>query len=422
MSDIPSEMFREILRRVPVEDLFMYRSVCKSWRRIIDDPTFAKLHIRRGVGGDWFLHRNNTGKVFLLPLKEMVFKKSFYVEWVRATNVKTLVGRGVPRMPDFPVPCCNGLILISTCKNNLTWRIWNPFTGESLELGRCDEFADLKCGNFDYPYSGIGYDEDNDDYKVVRIVEFRTYIYSVNSREWRRIDDFPDSPSGNWNGVFAYGALHWFARSRDRNDILECVVALDLITEKYRKIPLALEITEVYGPCLELDALNGFLFLSCSAWRGRFVAWMSNDYGRENIWMKMISFDDRNHIRPMAYLKSKERVLLRYGSDVFSWYDIRKRCSERLVMEVNTRVDDFDDYREYLYDTFSSQVLPASLIRLKRSGGADESVALEATSKRKRKRCILERLPLKLVFGDPDKWEDDYMENWMDDDCNSDSD
>lgn len=68
-------------------------------------------------------------------------------------------------------------------------------------------------------YSGIGYDHVCDDYKVVRIVSPRTFICSVNSSTWRRIEDFPhdfNGPPRSYRfvgphthfGAFANGALH----------------------------------------------------------------------------------------------------------------------------------------------------------------------------------------------------------------------
>lgn len=43
MSVIPIELFREILARVHVEDLFRFRCVSKSWMTMIDDPAFIDL-------------------------------------------------------------------------------------------------------------------------------------------------------------------------------------------------------------------------------------------------------------------------------------------------------------------------------------------------------------------------------------------
>ncbi|KAL8488526.1 hypothetical protein ACS0TY_024256 [Phlomoides rotata] len=48
-----------------------------------------------------------------------------------------------------------------------------------------------------YPKSlGFGYDSDSDDYKVVVVIdeveiEFRTFICSLKSKSWKRVEDSP---------------------------------------------------------------------------------------------------------------------------------------------------------------------------------------------------------------------------------------
>jgi hypothetical protein len=39
------EIFFEILARLPVKSLLQFRSVCKAWRAIVDDPTFIRAHL-----------------------------------------------------------------------------------------------------------------------------------------------------------------------------------------------------------------------------------------------------------------------------------------------------------------------------------------------------------------------------------------
>lgn len=64
---------------------------------------------------------------------------------------------------------------------------------------------------------GFGYDAAADDYKVVRIDKrhrggviayYRTLVYSMKSRNWRRIEDFPYKISFVVDGFFLDGALH----------------------------------------------------------------------------------------------------------------------------------------------------------------------------------------------------------------------
>lgn len=217
-------------------------------------------------------------------------------------------------MHGFPVPSCNGLILISSDKNNLVWVVWNPFTGESLKLPVCD---DLASGNWHFSHcSGIGYDAANDDYKVVRIEHLCTFVYSVNLRDWRRIEDFPDGLTGDGLGVFAYGALHWVTYSLEHSEYTYWfnwgwVTVLDLTTETYRKFPLPLEINRIMT--LRLEGLNGSLFLTCLSLRGYFVVWMMKDYGRRNTWVKVMSIKQKEPFQSVcliAYSKSKKQFLL----------------------------------------------------------------------------------------------------------------
>lgn len=136
MSDIPTNVFHEILRRMPVDSLFRFRSVCKSWRRIIDNSDFTELHIHNGMGENTLLLRSNTGKVFLLPLTSLIYgSDDSWVTHVVAKNIENPVG---PCVPSLPVPTCNGLLLISSSKKNSVWLIWNPFTSESIKVPPLD--------------------------------------------------------------------------------------------------------------------------------------------------------------------------------------------------------------------------------------------------------------------------------------------
>lgn len=41
---LPEEMTMEILKRVPVKSVLLFKSVCKSWLHIISDPEFIKTY------------------------------------------------------------------------------------------------------------------------------------------------------------------------------------------------------------------------------------------------------------------------------------------------------------------------------------------------------------------------------------------
>ncbi|XP_031391519.1 F-box/kelch-repeat protein At3g23880-like isoform X2 [Punica granatum] len=55
-SELPLELTAEVLSRLPVKTLFRFKSVCKSWRRLIESPSFIPRHLNhsviRGDAGD----------------------------------------------------------------------------------------------------------------------------------------------------------------------------------------------------------------------------------------------------------------------------------------------------------------------------------------------------------------------------------
>ena len=119
----------------------------------------------------------------------------------------------------------------------------NPFTGEQLDLPQ--DFSE-------HDEVGLGYDVKTNDYKVVRIykdnpyenddVNLKTSIYSMKSRAWHNIEDFPSFYARS--GVFANGLLYFLACKNSWDEGATVMISLDLSTETYsKKLPL----TDVYA-------------------------------------------------------------------------------------------------------------------------------------------------------------------------------
>ncbi|KAL8526723.1 hypothetical protein ACS0TY_015792 [Phlomoides rotata] len=149
---LPQEIIEEILSRLPVKSLLIFR------QPVIDTFEFDKI-----PWPQWF----------------------------------NLVG------------CCNGLVCILL--DIKTFILWNPSTRTSKEFpdGR-PSGKNAICWKY-----GFGYDESSDDYKVFSTITMlptdnkRHYIdivYSLNNNSWKTLKDYYD-----YYGVgrYANGSLHW---------------------------------------------------------------------------------------------------------------------------------------------------------------------------------------------------------------------
>ncbi|KAL7097190.1 hypothetical protein ACP275_10G128100 [Erythranthe tilingii] len=363
MSDIPSDLYHNILRRVPTDSLLRFRTVCKEWRRLIDDPSFIRSHTNNQLSSATLLIRNSDGtRLYSLSLDSLDYNNDAH-QVLDVIPVQTLYRKGVPRIPELPVASCNGLMLLSEPYIEKTWLVWNPLTRELHKLPEPDIKYPRLVG------SGIGYDSASDDYKVVRVDRlylgnesvYQTRVYSLKTKSWKVIEDCPRHfPVPNPNAsVFLNGVIYW--RS------YEFVIALDLETEHYHKLPLP--------PCLgnpfetHLDALGGFLVLSEYYSMKRIDEWVMKDYE----WVKLFSFGGVYgsgfmwNLRPVAYLKSKGQLFLQHDKGFFM-LDMQKNFAKKFTIDG-------------LPDNFSSQFFPRSLFRL------DEScdVAVESTAGMKNK-------------------------------------
>ncbi|KAL8064665.1 hypothetical protein ABFX02_01G106000 [Erythranthe guttata] len=387
MSDIPSDLLKEILRRVTGEPLLRFRTVCKEWRRIIDDPSFVRIHAHTQISSNTLLIKNSTTNTLLYSLNLDTLNHNESKQTIEVTAVKPFSRSGATDVPNLPAPSCHGLILNSHYYEiNKAWVVWNPLTREFHELS---QFKTKPGAESSLACLGIGYDCASHDFKVVRIDQMRstnstttvhqTSIYSLKMNCWRIVKDCPyDFPGHRRPGIFLNGALHWVLENK--------IVVLVLGTEDYRELPmpanppLPTKAEESVVPSLK--ALGGFLFMSyycCERYPlegGQLVeGWVMNDYGVEKSWTKLFSFTehfllDVDVLTPIAYIKSKGLVILQ-NFDHFLLFDIQSNSAKMVTISG-------------LPSNFYCQIMPQSLFRLRHSFAVD--VKSKAAMKRERKR------------------------------------
>lgn len=90
-------------------------------------------------------------------------------------------------------------------------------------------------------------------------------------------------------------------------------------------------------------------------------------------------------LMPIAYFKDNNRVLLRQKSEMFFWYDVEKEQLRQVSVEVNLDAD--GDEHDWGY-TFTYQVIPASLARLKKSDCTNGGVDVEGKLSKRKRTCF----------------------------------
>ncbi|KAA8516863.1 hypothetical protein F0562_017319 [Nyssa sinensis] len=238
MSELPADMVTDILSRLPVETLLRFRCVSKPWCALIGSSDFIKFHLKRSTETN-----NNLSIIF----GDGVGLYTIDFEWLdEAVKLDTPL-----EFMDYVIQVsgsCNGLLCLSNIVRDIV--LWNPSTRKYKMLPVAPiEFP----GGFSILDTrrvivyGFGHDVVNDEYKVVRMVQYyvldndsfdsEVKVYSLKSNSWQRIPDFPyylchDGVSG----ILAGGALRWIVSRKPKPATANLIAGFDIGTEEYRSM------------------------------------------------------------------------------------------------------------------------------------------------------------------------------------------
>ncbi|XP_049374406.1 F-box/kelch-repeat protein At3g23880-like [Solanum verrucosum] len=327
MPKLPAELITEILLRLPVKSLLQFRSVSKSWLSLISSPEFVKNHLLLSASNKDYTHYGVMFKV-----------ASSAIHVVTVCSLSSLLHHPVKEAIDLDYPgkypkdhryprivgSVNGLICLANSLFNGVQELflWNPSTRKYNRLPNyrlhrprghcCLQEHRGKC-NF-----GFGYNELQDDYKVVgifpaykstQLCRFEVHIYSLRSNSWRRIND------SAWEFLHVPGKLvnrklYWL---QNRGNIS----SIDLGNEKWTEIEKPFSFKE-YGYFV-LGVLGSDLSVLCNYKNFHADVWIMKDYEAKASWTKMLTIradnDGMLHIREPPLLVTNEGdILLEIGS------------------------------------------------------------------------------------------------------------
>ncbi|KAM3741710.1 hypothetical protein ACB098_07G017500 [Castanea mollissima] len=345
LDSLPHEILTNVFVRLPTKSIVTCAAVCKTWKSLIQNPTFISNHLHHSS------NNNNKHPLLLFRLYSLQLRE--------ATNKLTVVENGnehyvlhfdnqdlneYTRFDYFPPPgqsyhetfyvvgTCNGLIFLADYMSDhfhYKFFLWNPFVRRFVKL----PIPNITCfSRSGYSASaGFGFDSKTNDYKVVRFVYHKgkrqrgkVEVYSLYTGKWRMVTALPPvgaARSSDLN-VFVNGALHWVAFRKTENELLISVMVFDLGEEVFREIALP-KLSDQNGDenwkrTVSISAYGNSLALfqredDCLS------IWEMKHYADASSWSKIISFAyaDADLIEgiprplfiPLGFRKSGEVIL-----------------------------------------------------------------------------------------------------------------
>jgi hypothetical protein len=332
---LPDEIVTQILIRLPIKSIITSICVCKTWKSIIQNPTFISTHLH---------HSSTTNHLLLFSISSG--SEQIYAlhndddnDFTEHTRFDFLVDSFTINPKFRLVATCNGLVCFSDDPLRYTnydynydyprFYLWNPCVRKYVKL----PYPNFTFGN-SYESIGFGFDRKTNDYKVVRMGSLRddpdcgkdrpmVEVYTLSTGEWRMVTPVL-SPicvlNGNETPAFVNGALHWIGYTREydyrtafvngallwirhrRNGYGDYklrffVLVFDLGDEVFREIPLPqLRDYDAEDDDSELSAVygNSIALFHSSFFRGFLDIWVMKEYGVASSWTKVLAFTEHN--------------------------------------------------------------------------------------------------------------------------------
>ncbi|XP_065629867.1 F-box protein CPR1-like [Quercus suber] len=346
MSNLPLDVITEILSRLPVKLLSRYLCVSKQWYALIHSHAFINLHLRRSI-------ESNTDRTLILHQQHATVPFDYFS--VPFPNDDQF---GKPmKIHHPPLPLCvnmstqqiHGLVFVRSNKGELA--IWNPLIRRYRKLPTLEKpFPSITIA------LGFGYDTREDDYKVLRVVQFLNRgfdvkMYSLKSKSWKNIKE--QWPKKGWKrsskSVSVNGALHWLVAENKQGPVM--ILAFDLANEKFQDFATPPRQPPTYGAerfleaCLEgfleacLEVLNGKLCFIVNLEKKDNEVWLMEEYGEGSSWTRVYKieydgvFKNVKCFNPLMFSKNGKKILMEMcysGRTFLIWFDTEIKTQRKV--------------------------------------------------------------------------------------------
>ncbi|KAJ0016552.1 hypothetical protein Pint_09538 [Pistacia integerrima] len=348
MSKIPPDIITDILCKQPVKSLLRFRAISKACCSLIDRQDFVKMHLNHSL-------RTKSNLSLILKGLHLYTMEFDTLDTPLDLNHPLYIGGGTE-----VIGSSNGLIVLRNSEQDLA--LYNPSTRKLKRLPVCEIGLPSDSCSPGYVFYGFGHDPIKDDYKLLRMVQFKendpdeivsssfgyeVKVYSLKTNSWRKISHLPRYLRYLFQffyhlmfrrgyGVLASGSLHWIApRRQELVDVPNLIVAFDLVKEEFRELSLP-----DYGDesdninknfQLDVGVLEGSLCVVCYRDQVYADVWMMKEYGVKESWTKLFTVKRPGtmnclaFLRPLAYSKEGDKVLVEVNGEKLLWYDLEKK-------------------------------------------------------------------------------------------------
>ncbi|XP_047337833.1 F-box/kelch-repeat protein At3g23880-like [Impatiens glandulifera] len=346
---LPEEIISDILIKLPVKSLSRFKSVCKSWRILISDPAFVKAHLKGNMQ-----NKDHASHKLIMKTALLHFDVKFCSMSSVMNGESSITGLNYPWVNPHRsvriIGSVNGLVCL-VCQSLLSGEaslyVWNPCTGKAKRLPSYGTETDVgRIVSY-----GFGYDEVNDDYKLVVIYLLRTSssiewnfrpegkIYGLKSGSWSRIENVYKRTRVYALCTYVSGSLNWEAADG-------LIASFDLSKETWSVISRPVYLNEeraIWG--LNIGNLDGKL---CQLFyleeMMKIDLWVMKEFGKVESWLKMYSIPYQCEIDAFKYcafliIFSKNKVLMLIGSDLMLYNLETKTVTQPDIQNISNFLD-----------------------------------------------------------------------------------
>ncbi|XLR24867.1 hypothetical protein S83_052767 [Arachis hypogaea] len=358
---IPKDLVLEILAKLPVKSLKRFSCVHKSWLNLLENSNFKSMYYEN-------LKSKTTHSSSLLLWRYFHDERSdgdvyeydvHLLSGERYENIVTLVLPSLFEDNGFykVLDCVNGIICHYEEEGlDVKIGLWNPKTDQRkiIPPGITDDEP-----GFDRQISihGFGYDNVNDDYKVIQCVYYihgHTFveepvltiwqIYSLKSNCWKKLDLEMTKKEDIYNASVAYlnGVCHWWGSEYATNGLEEeqVLVSFNLSTETFQTTSIVWLQKNDDIPIRSLVVLNKSVTLISSFAKNNCIEIsILGEIGVKESWVKLFTLEPfSSEFSPMRMGHKCDLIFIGNHNSELASFDVITR---KVIHNINIKTSMF---------------------------------------------------------------------------------